>query len=238
MKALVYHSPGRSLFEDRPLPVIEKPTDAIVKVTNATVCGSDLPVLRGDAASIAHGRILGHEGTGIIERVGDGVFKFRVGDCVLISCLTLCGTCGPCENGDPAHCENGGWILGNAIDGTHAEYVRVPFADHSLFPLVGAGDDNTDGPWIDNFPGGFTRGVFHGPDEDGDTAPILFGGSVGMGPLLSVMEYYRTVVRPISRTNGSHYFEARVETRERTTHNTRRSLGNQLLHYFAPIRTR
>lgn len=234
MKALVYHSSGKHVFENRPAPVIEEPTDAIVRVTNATISGSDVCAMRGDGSPVARGRILGHEGTGIIERVGDGVFKFRVGDCVLISCLTLCGTCARCESGDHTHCENGGWILGNAIDGTHAEYVRVPFADHSLFPVTGADDSNAGGPWIDNFPGGFMRGVFHGPDERTDTESILFGGSVGMGPLLAVMQYYRTVVRPISRTNGNRNPEAR----ERAPRNARKSLGNQLLHYFAPTRTR
>jgi alcohol dehydrogenase len=87
-------------------------------------------------------------------------------------------------------------MLGNAIDGTYAEYVRVPFADHSLFPVPGAGADNASGPWTDNFPEGLMRGVFQGPDERADNAPIVLGGSVGMGPLLAVMEYYRTVVRP------------------------------------------
>ena len=87
-------------------------------------------------------------------------------------------------------------MLGNSIDGTYAEYVRVPFADHSLFSVPGAGADNTGGPWTDNFPEGFMRDVFHGPDERPDAAPIVLGGSVGMGPLLAVMQYYRTVVRP------------------------------------------
>ena len=196
MKALVYRGPGKRCLEDRPRPVVEAPTDAIVKVTNATISGSVLRATRADAPRIARGRIVGHEGTGIIERVGDSVSKFRVGDCVLISFLTLCGTCERCKQGDHAGCENGGWMLGNSIDGTYAEYVRVPFADHSLFSVPGAVANNTGGPWTDNFPEWFMRGVSHGPDEQADTAPIIFGGSVGMGPLLAVMQYYRTVVRP------------------------------------------
>ncbi len=234
MKALVYRGPGKRVFEDRPRPVIRAATDAIVKVTNATISGSDLRSMKGGAAPISRGRILGHEGTGIIERVGDDVSNFRAGDCVLISCLTSCGTCAHCEHREHARCENGGMILGNTIDGTYAEYVRVPFADQSLFFVPGAGDGNTGGPWIDNFRGGFMRGTVHGPDERSDTEPIVFGGSVGMGPLLAVMQYQRTVVRPMLHSNGSR----QRETRERAPRTFRVSLANQLLHYFTPMKTR
>ena len=196
MRALVYHGPGKRCFEDRPRPVVKAATDAVVKVTNVTISGSALRATKFDAPRIARGRILGHEGTGIIECVGDRVSNFRVGDCVLISFLTSCGTCARCQQGESAICKKGGWMLGNAIDGTYAEYVRVPFADHSLFPVPGAGAENASRRWTDHFPEGFRRGVFHGPDEPIDTAPIVLGGSVGMGPLLAVMEYYRTVVRP------------------------------------------
>lgn len=233
MKALVYHGPGKRRFEDRPQPVIQAPTDAIVKVRSATICGSDLRAMMGGAPAIARGRILGHEGDGVIERIGDRVSNFRVGDHVLISYLTSCGTCAHCEHGEHARCENGGWILGNAIDGTYAEYVRVPFADHSLFPVTGAGD-NTDWPWIDGAARGFMRDSFHGPDEPTDTEPIVFGGSVGMGSLLAVMQYHRTVVHPILHSNGDHH----RETRERAPRTTRESIAFQLLHYFAPMKTR
>jgi alcohol dehydrogenase len=204
MKALVYRGPGRRLFEPKPLPAIVAATDAIVRVTNATVCGSDLRATRNGAAPVSHGRILGHEGTGIIERVGDGVTNFRVGDCVLISCLTSCGTCAYCSRGERERCENGGFLLGNAIDGTYAEYVRVPFADNSLFPVPGAGHDHSDGPRIDNFPEGFIRDVLRGPDEVTDTETVVYGGSVGMGALLAVMEYNRTVVHPALRSNDQN----------------------------------
>ena len=196
MRALVYRGRGKRAFEDRPRPVITAPTDAIVRVTNVTISGSALRATRGDVPCIARGRILGHEGTGIIERIGESVAKFGVGDCVLISFLTSCGMCTRCKQGERDRCESGGWMLGNSIDGTYAEYVRVPFADHSLVRVVGAADDSASGTWTDHFPEGFRRGVFHGPDERTDTATVVFGGSVGMGPLLAVMEYYRTMVRP------------------------------------------
>jgi alcohol dehydrogenase len=178
------------------------PTDAIVRVTSATICGSDPNAMKGHAPRVARGRILGYEGVGIIERVGDDVSSFSVGDFVLISCLTYCGMCPNCTKGERLGCENGGWLLGNAIDGTHAEYVRVPFADHGLFPLAITVGDNADGPWNDNSAGGFMGGVFHGPDEPADTSSIVLGGSVGMGPLLAVMQYRRTVFHPILYAEG------------------------------------
>lgn len=220
MKALVYRGPGKRSFEDRPRPGITAPTDAVVKVTNATISGADLRVMRGNAPRIARGRILGNEGTGIIERVGDRVSNFRVGDRVLISCVTSCGTCAPCKQGRTTYCQNGGWLLGSGIDGTCADYVRVPFADHSLLSTGGAGDHNTDGPWIDNLPEGFKHGVFHGPDERTDTAPIVFGGSVGMEPVLAVMQCYRTVVRPALHIDRNRRHEARARAPRTSEHHS------------------
>lgn len=234
MKALVYRGPGKRTYEDRPRPAIKVSTDAIVRVTNATICGTDLRAMGGDMPRIARGRILGNEGTGIIERVGDRVANFEVGNFVLISCLTSCGTCAQCQQGQPMSCLNGGWILGSRIDGTYADYVRVPFADHSLISIADAADGTSEGPWIDNFPEGFKRGVVQGPDEPADTAAVVFGGSVGMGPLLTVMQYYRTVVHPILGTNAGHLPTARgPEIRNR-----RKPLHRQLLHHFAPTKTR
>ncbi len=209
MRALVYNGAGRTSVEDRPRPVIGTSTDVIVRVTNTTICGSDLRIMRGDGP-VARGRILGSEGTGTIEQVGDSVSNFRVGDYVLISGHTRCGKCTSCKNGEAVRCEKGGWILGRAIDGTCAEYVLVPFADHSLFLVPIGGDDNARGRWTANFPEGLASGVLCGPDERIDTAPIIFGGSVGLGPLLAVMQYYRTVVRPILHTNGQRYPDVRT----------------------------
>ena len=132
MKALVYHGAGKRELEDVPKPVIKAATDAIVKISKTTICGTDLHILNGDVPTVAQGRILGHEGIGIIEQVGASVSNFGVGDHVLISCITSCGRCTNCKKGMYSHCENGGgWILGNLIDGTQAEYVRIPFADNS-----------------------------------------------------------------------------------------------------------
>lgn len=193
MKAL-YHGPGKRTFAEASRPIIIDPTDAIVRVTSATICGTNLGTLCGDALPDARGLILGNEGIGVVESVGDDVTNFRAGDCVLISCLTSCGRCTHCQNGQYAHCENGGRILGSAIDGTCAEYVRVPFAERSLFPIPGAGDDGSDGSWIDEFTGEFMDDVSKRADRD---AAVVIGGSVGVGPVLAVLQYYRDVVKPM-----------------------------------------
>lgn len=213
MKALVYHGPGKRLFGDKPRPVIKAPTDAIVRVSDATICGSDLRVMRGDTPRVAHGRILGHEGTGIVERVGDDVANFGVGDRVLISSLTSCGTCAHCRNGEQSRCESGGWMLGNSIDGTYAEFVRVPFADHSLFPIAGGQSDPSRGPSADGFLGGLIRDVFTESNTRTDKTPIVFGGPVGMGPVLAVMQYYRDVIHQGLPARGGRPHQAQERRR-------------------------
>src|SRR5579864_1771909 len=132
MKALVYHGPGNKSWEEKPKPSIQKSTDAIVRITKTTICGTDLHILKGDVPAVTDGRILGHEGVGIVEQVGAGVTGFKAGDRVLISCITSCAKCAACRKAMYSHCEKGGWILGHLIDGTQAEWVRIPFADNSL----------------------------------------------------------------------------------------------------------
>ena len=141
MKALVYHGPGEKAWEEVPDPKIIDPTDVIVQVDTTTICGTDLHILKGDVPAVTDGRILGHEGVGTITEVGQAVSKLAVGDRVIISCITSCGSCSYCHQQLPAHCldDEGtsgiGWIFGHLIDGTQAEYVRVPFADSSLHKL-------------------------------------------------------------------------------------------------------
>ncbi len=143
MKALVYHGPGKRSWEEKPKPVIKEPTDAIVKIAKTTICGTDLHILKGDVSTVTDGRILGHEGVGIIEEVGPSVTYFKKGNRVLLSCITSCGKCDACKKGMYSHCESGGgWILGNTIDGTQAEYVRIPFADTSLYPVPAGADED------------------------------------------------------------------------------------------------
>src|SRR5450631_226660 len=135
MQALVYQGPGKKALESRPKPDITAPTDAIVKITKTTICGTDLHILKGDVPSCKPGRILGHEGVGVVEKVGPAVTAFKPGDRVLISCVSACGKCEYCRKQMYSHCTAGGWILGNTIDGTQAEFVRTPFADTSLYHI-------------------------------------------------------------------------------------------------------
>lgn len=135
MKALVYHGAGNKSWEEKPTPVITEQTDAVVKITKTTICGTDLHIMKGDVPTVADGRIIGHEGVGIIEEVGSAVTNFKKRDHVLISCITSCGKCEYCKKAMYSHCLTRGWILGNTIDGTQAEYVRIPYADNSLYPI-------------------------------------------------------------------------------------------------------
>ena len=172
-----------------PKPVLLEPTDAIVRVTKTTICGTDLHILKGDLPSVTAGRILGHEGIGLVEQAGAGVGRFRAGDRVLISCITACGRCDSCRRGMPSHCELGGWILGNTIDGTQAEYVRIPFADTSLYALPEGVDEEAMVMLSDILPTGYECGVLNGAVKPGDTVAIIGAGPVGLSALLTAQFY-------------------------------------------------
>lgn len=190
MKALVYHSPGKRALENMPKPDIKLPTDAIVRITKTTICGTDLHILKGDVPTVTDGRILGHEGVGIIEQVGSSVSNFSVGDHVLISCISSCGRCANCKKGMYSHCEKGGgWILGVKIDGTQAEYARIPFADNSLYPIPAGADEEAFVMLSDILPTGFECGVLNGQVKPGDTVAIIGAGPIGLATLLTAQFY-------------------------------------------------
>lgn len=185
MKALVYHGPGKKLLEEHNKPEIEDATDAVVKITKTTICGTDLHILKGDVPTCAPGRILGHEGVGIIEKAGNGVTTFKKGDHVLISCITSCAKCEYCRKGMYSHCTTGGWILGNKIDGTQAEYVRIPHADTSLYKIPAGMDEEALVLLSDIFPTGFECGVLNGKVQPGSTVAIVGSGPIGLAALLT-----------------------------------------------------
>ena len=189
MKALVYHGAGKKAWEDKPKPTLKDPTDAIVKVSKTTICGTDLHILKGDVPAVTDGRILGHEGVGVIEEVGAGVSNFKKGDRVLISCITSCGKCDACKKGMYSHCANGGWILGHLIDGTQAEYVRIPYADTSLYHVPKGVDEDALVMLSDILPTGFECGVLNGAVKPGDSVAIVGGGPVGLAALLTAQFY-------------------------------------------------
>jgi len=190
MKALVYHGPGKRSLDEVPKPKIQAPTDVIVKVTMTTICGSDLHILKGDVPAVTDGRILGHEGIGVVDQIGDSVIGFKVGDRVIVSCITACGKCENCKKALYSHCLNGGgWILGHLIDGMQAEYVRIPFGDNSLYPVPKGADDESLVMISDILPTGFEIGVLNGHVQPGDTISIVGAGPVGLSALVTAQLY-------------------------------------------------
>ena len=189
MKALVYKGPGKKALEDRPKPEISAATDAIVKIIKTTICGTDLHILRGDVPTCAPGRILGHEGVGLVDQVGAAVTAFNPGDHIIVSCISSCGKCDYCRRGMYSHCMNGGWILGNKIDGTQAEYVRIPFADTSLYRIPAGSEEDALVMLSDILPTGFECGVLNGKVEPGSTVAIVGAGPIGLAALLTAQFY-------------------------------------------------
>lgn len=189
MKALVYQGPGAISVEERPKPKLEQPDDAVVKMLKTTICGTDLHILKGDVPTCTPGRILGHEGVGVVEEVGSGVSQFKKGDRVIISCITSCGKCDFCKKGMYSHCTSGGWILGHTIDGTQAEYVCIPHADTSLYHLPSEQDEESYVMLSDIFPTGFECGVINSNVKPGDTLAIVGAGPVGLAALLTAQFY-------------------------------------------------
>ncbi len=188
MKALVYHGPGQKAWEEVPDPVIEQPTDAIVKVEVTTICGTDLHILKGDVPTVVPGRILGHEGVGVVTAVGPEVTKVAVGDRVIISCISKCMDCDYCKAGLTSHCQTLGgigWIFGHLIDGTQAEAVRVPFADNGLIPLPADVTAEQGTMLSDILPTGYEIGVLSGAVKEGDVVAVIGAGPVGLAAIMT-----------------------------------------------------
>ena len=185
MKALVYHGPGQMAWEDAPDPTIVSDTDAVVRVDAVTICGTDLHILKGDVPAVTDGRILGHEAVGTVEAVGSGVKTLKAGDRVLVSCITACGACRFCREGRYGQCiGGGGWILGHKIDGTQAEYVRVPFADTSTYPVPAGAADEQILMLADILPTGYEVGVLNGTVQPGDVVAVVGAGPIGLAAIM------------------------------------------------------
>ncbi|CAH0444099.1 zinc-dependent alcohol dehydrogenase family protein [Ralstonia pseudosolanacearum] len=189
MKALIYEGPGKILLADKPKPELQAPSDAVVRVTLTTICGTDLHIIKGDVPTCDPGRTLGHEGVGVIESVGSAVASLRPGDHVLISCISSCGKCANCRRGMYSHCETGGWILGHRIDGVQAEYVRIPHAETSLYKVPPGVDEAALVMLSDIFPTGFECGVLNGRVQPGSTVAIIGAGPIGLASLLTAQFY-------------------------------------------------
>ncbi|HET8658226.1 MAG TPA: zinc-dependent alcohol dehydrogenase family protein [Micromonosporaceae bacterium] len=185
MRALVYHGPGDKSWDEVPQPTLRDDTDAVVQVDTVTICGTDLHILKGDVPAVTDGRILGHEAVGTVTEVGTGVRNVRPGDRVLVSCITACGRCRYCRDGSYGQCiGGGGWILGHKIDGTQAEYVRVPFADSSTYPVPAGVTDEEVLMLADILPTGYEVGVLNGTVRPGDTVVVVGAGPIGLAATL------------------------------------------------------
>jgi alcohol dehydrogenase len=189
MQALVYRGPGLRALEERPMPTLCEPGDAIVRLTRTTICGTDLHILKGDVPTCQPGTTLGHEGVGVVDSAGAAVSGFGPGDRVLIACITSCGRCDYCRKGMYSHCLDGGWILGNKIDGTQAEYVRIPHADFSLHHIPPGADEEALAMLSDILPTGYECGVLNGKVQPGSSVAIVGSGPIGLAALMTAQFY-------------------------------------------------
>jgi alcohol dehydrogenase len=186
MKALVYHGPGERAWELVPDPEILEPTDAIVRIDSATICGTDLHILKGDVPEVKPGTILGHEAVGTVVEVGSAVTEFEPGDHVLVSCITSCGRCRFCKEGHYGLCTGGGgWIFGHTIDGLQAELARVPFADTSLYKVPEGLTDEDVLFLSDILPTAYEVGVLNGGIRPGDTVAVVGAGPIGLATIMT-----------------------------------------------------
>jgi len=190
MRALVYHGPGHKAWEEVADPEITDDGDVIVRVDAVTICGTDLHILKGDVPAVRNGRILGHEAVGTVEEVGDSVRRLRPGDRVLVSCISACGSCRYCREARYGQCtEGGGWVLGHKIDGTQAEYVRVPYADNSTFRIPDGVSDEEALMLADILPTGYEVGVLAGGVRPGDVVAVVGAGPIGLSAITGARLY-------------------------------------------------
>ncbi|MCQ6555099.1 alcohol dehydrogenase catalytic domain-containing protein [Streptomyces sp. C10-9-1] len=190
MKALVFHGPGRTAWEDVPDPALKDASDAVVRVDAVTLCGTDLHIVKGDVPEVAPGTVLGHEAVGEVVETGSEVRGVRPGDRVLVSCISPCGRCPSCRGTRYGQCRGGGgWVLGRLVDGTQAEFVRVPFADMSLHPLPSALDSQDAVLLADIYPTAYEVGVLNGRVSPGDTVVVVGAGPVGLAAVTAAGLY-------------------------------------------------
>ena len=188
MKALVYHGPGHKSWDHVPDPTVSEPTDVVVRIDTTTICGTDLHILKGDVPTVEPGRLLGHEAVGTVVATGDAVSTLGEGDRVLVPAITSCGRCGYCKRAMPSHCQavgGVGWIFGHLIDGTQAEYTRVPYAETSVHRVP---EDVTDTQVLflaDILPTGYEVGVRNGNVKPGDTVAVVGAGPVGLAAIMT-----------------------------------------------------
>ncbi|GAS90663.1 alcohol dehydrogenase catalytic domain-containing protein [Mycolicibacterium brisbanense] len=203
MKALVYQGEGRRSWESVPDPAIQYATDVVVRVDAVTICGTDLHILNGDVPDVAAGRVLGHEAVGTVVETGSAVTRVAVGDRVLVSCVSACGSCRYCRAAAFGQClGGGGWILGHLIDGTQAEYVRVPFADNSTYKVPDGVSDEQMILLADILPTAYEVGVLNGRVGPADVVAVVGVGPIGLAAILTSKLFSPSHIVAIDRTES------------------------------------
>jgi alcohol dehydrogenase len=188
MKALVYHGPGQKSWDTVDDPKTTEPTDVVVRIDTTTICGTDLHILKGDVPAVEPGRVLGHEAVGTVVETGSAVSSLRDGDRVLVPAITSCGRCAYCKRGMPSHCQavgGIGWIFGHLVDGTQAEYARVPYAETSVHAVPEGVSDEQVLFLADILPTGFEVGVRNGRVAPGDVVAVVGAGPVGLAAIMT-----------------------------------------------------
>jgi alcohol dehydrogenase len=186
MKALVYHGPGQKSWESVGDPKLMDPTDIVVRIDTTTICGTDLHILKGDVPAVTDGRVLGHEAVGTVVEAGSAVSTLAVDDRVIVPAITSCGRCANCKRAMPSHClATGGigWIFGHLIDGTQAEYTRVPYAETSVHKVPEGVTDEQVLFLTDILPTGYEVGVRNGGVRPGDVVVVVGAGPVGLAAI-------------------------------------------------------
>jgi alcohol dehydrogenase len=185
MKALVYDGPGKIEYREHPMPVLQADTDILMKVSESTICGTDLHIIKGGVPTVRPGTVLGHEATGVVTEVGASVKNIAVGDRIIAVCVSACGYCRFCTSGMYGQCLNGGWALGNTIDGVQAEHARIPFARNSVYRIPDSLTDEQVLFLTDILATGYEVGVLNGKVQPGDTVVIVGAGPVGLSATLT-----------------------------------------------------
>jgi alcohol dehydrogenase len=229
MNALVYHGPGQRAWESVPNPEIRQPTDAVVRIDAATICGTDLHILKGDVPEVQQGTVLGHEAVGTIVEVGSAVTTFAPGGRVLLSCITSCGRCRFCKEAHYGLCTGGGgWILGHLINGVQAEYARIPFIDTSAYEVPEGLSDEQVLFLADILPTSYEVGVLNGRVRPGDVIAIVGAGPIGLAAILTAKLYTPATIVAIDLA-GARLEKAKAFGADLTINNGRENAVEKLL---------
>ena len=193
MKALILRKHGGleelTVVSDYPVPATID-GHVVIRVRASSFNYHDVFTVKGmPGIKVPLPVIIGLDMAGEIAEIGDGVAGWKPGDRVLISCISACGKCEYCRKQMFSHCTTGGWILGNTIDGTQAEYVRTPYADNSLYPIPASADEEALVMLSDILPTGFECGVLNGKVQPGSSVAIVGSGPIGLAALLTAKFY-------------------------------------------------